>query len=95
MLTAEKLKAFFASIFADLDANPRRLKVKLVLEDAPAPCRLDLKNGEPLFYVGDECARAHFRHRWIAEHPVPLNLLSGLKLTFSSTRGNRVKVRCS
>ncbi len=93
MLTAEKLKAFFAAIFADLDANPRRLSVRLVLEDAPAPCRLDLKNGEPHFFVGEESARANFRHRWIAEHPVPMNLLPGLKMTFIPTTGNRVKVR--
>ncbi len=94
MPTAEKLKAFFAEVFADLDANPRPLKIRLVLEDAPAPCRMDLADGEPVFFVGDDDrAAACYRGRWLAEHPVPLNLLPGLELTFTPTTGNRVRVR--
>ncbi len=93
MTTAEKVKAFFAEIFSDLDAWPRPLKIRLALEGVSAPCRLDLMNGEPVFSVGDETAPACFRHRWLAEHPVPMNLLPGMKMMFVPTSGNRVKVR--
>ncbi len=90
---AEKVRAFFAEVFADLDARPRPLKVKLVLENIPAPCRLDLVDGEPVFSASGDVAPASFRHRYLAEHPVPLNLLPGLKMRFIPTSGNRVKVR--
>ena len=87
---ADEFKAFFAEVFARLDAVPKRLVVKLL----KGGCTVDISMGEPRFTAADgACAQAAFRGRWLAEHAVPLTLLAGDRLTFVPTTGNRVKVR--
>ena len=90
MLTPSELRAQFAAVFAEMDANPRPLKLTLAGVEGFA---VDLEDGEPVFLAGGERAAARFRRRWLAEHEVPLRLRSGMKLKLVPTSGNRVKVR--
>ena len=92
-----ELKGYFAEVFADLDANPRRLMVAVdVHNDRGALASIAFEDGEPVFRREDRRdARADFRGRWLAEHPVPLRFpeYGRLKLVLEPTTGNRVKVR--
>ncbi len=90
MLTPAELKNQFAAVFAEMDANPRPLKLTLTGVEG---FTIDLVDGEPVFLTADERAEACFRRRWLAEHEVPLRLRSGMKLKLLPTSGNRVKVR--
>ena len=85
--TPEEYRAFFAEVFAALDATPRTMKVKVFGEGLT----VDLVDGDPVFKTVGGSAKADFRLRWLAEHPVPLTL--GKKSVFTLTTGNRVKVR--
>ena len=87
--TAEEFRAFFAEVFAALDATSRIVKVKVSGEGL----QIDLVDGEPVFSVGGGLAKACFRRRWLAEHPVPVKLGRTSVFTFVPTSGNRVKVR--
>ena len=89
--TPEEYRGFFAAVFADLDANPRRSGVKFAAEDL----MIEVVNGNPVFIVGEKSSAADFRGRWLPEHPVPLRF-GGKKihtLHFVPTTGNRLKVR--
>ena len=87
--TPEEYRAFFAEVFAALDASPRKMKVKVFGEGLT----IDLVDGNPVFKTADGFAKADFRLRWLAEHPVPLVLRKTSVFTFVPTTGNRVKVR--
>lgn len=90
--TPMAFRGFFADVFARLDAVPKRSVVKLL----KGGVTVDLEEGEPVFVASDGArAKANFRGRWLAEHPVPLALAAGGRLTFVPTSGNRVKVRRS
>ena len=89
---AREFRAFFADVLAQLDARPKRCVLKLLAGGVT----VDLAGGEPVFTASDGvAARARFRGRWLAEHPVPMALAAGDRLTFVPTTGNRVKVRRS
>ena len=87
--TPEECRAFFAEVFAALDASPREMKVKVFAERL----RIDLVEGDPVFTTAGGSAKADFRRRWLAEHPVPVTLGRASVFTFVPTTGNRVKVR--
>ena len=91
-----KLMGYFAEVFAALDAAPRPLRLEVVVVNRENACvTIDFEKGEPVFRVkGRTAAHANFRHRWLAEHPVPLQLSPRGKtnLIFTPTTGNRVKV---
>ena len=92
METPMAFRGFFAEVFAGLDAVPKRTVMKLLRGGVS----VDLVEGEPCFVAPDGSrAQANFRGRWLAEHPVPLALRAGDRLTFVPTTGNRVKVRKS
>ena len=85
-----ELKEQFAAVFVEMDANPRPCALKL---EGVEGLSVDLVDGEPVFRAGADSAKACFRKRWLAEHPFPLALRSGMKLKLVPTSGNRVKVR--
>ena len=87
--TPEEFRDFFAGVFSELDANPREMKVKVFGKGL----EIDLVDGNPVFTAGGKSARADFRRRWLAEHPVPARLGRTSVFTFLPTSGNRVKVR--
>ena len=87
--TPEEYRAFFAEVFAALDESPRMMKVKVFGEGLT----IDLVDGNPVFKTADGFAKADFRLRWLAEHPVPLVLRKKSVFTFVPTTGKRVKVR--
>ena len=82
-------RVFFAEVFAALDESPRTIKVKVSGEGLV----IDLVDGNPVFAVEGALAKADFRNRWLAEHPVPTRLGRTAVFTFVPTTGNRVKVR--
>jgi len=87
--TPSDYRTFFAEVFAALDASPREMKVKVFAEGL----RIDLVEGDPVFTTPEGSAKADFRRRWLAEHPVPVTLGKTSVFTFVPTTGNRVKVR--
>ena len=87
--TPEEYRAFFAEVFAALDATPRSMKVKVFAEGLT----IDLVEGNPVFKTAGGSAKADFRLRWLAEHPVPIMLGKKSVFTFVPTTGNRVKVK--
>ena len=90
--TSEKVRSYFAEIFSSLDAAPRVLVVKIF--PPSGGLIIDFEEGNPIFeVVGRKCAKADFRRRYIAEHPVPLKLKRKKTLLFTSTTSNRVRVR--
>lgn len=90
--TPEDFRRFFAEVFAELDAHPRRM----ILDIHGEGLTLDFRGGDPVFKIsGQEEAVGHFRQRWLPEHPLPLvfNPLGVTRLGFTPASGNRVKVR--
>ena len=86
----EEYRDFFAAVFADLDANPRKTGVKFRADGL----EIDVVLGNPVFRLnGAECP-ADFRGRWLPEHPVPLKFSGSAVCTFrlTPTAGNRVKI---
>ena len=80
---------YLAEIAARLDAQPECMRVVF---DAPAGVLLDMEpDGRMAVHVpGRRTYRFDLRRRWIADHPVPLDLgngrLSGLRLIFRARR---------
>jgi hypothetical protein len=89
--TPEEYREFFAGIFSEMDARPRRFGMKIRAEGLT----VDLDEGLTVFKVdGGGETKADFGRRWLAEHPLPLKF--GRKtayLTFEPAGGNRVRVR--
>ncbi len=92
-----ELRGYFAEILADLDACPRPLMVSLdVRNDRNSRVSIDMEEGEPVFRIeGRSAARANYRGRYMAEHPVPLELplFRRFKMVFEPASANRVRVR--
>jgi len=95
--SSEELRKYMAEVFADLDANPRKLMLSIdACNNKGAAVSIYMKDGEPYFKVeGHAPAEADFRGRWIAEHPVPLALpgKGRMKLVLEPVDANRVRVR--
>ena len=95
--SARALAGYFAEVFAELDARPRTMLVYVhAANEAGAEVRVEIEKGEPVFRVeGSRAAHAHYRGRWLAEHPSPLvfSRRAATKLLLTPTSGNRVKVR--
>ena len=72
----DELKAYFAQLFAAMDERPRRMFVRFDLRNCGGTSfSVDLEGGEPVFRTDDgREAKACFRGRWLADHPVPLRL---------------------
>ena len=92
-----ELKAYVAALFAAIDGRPRRMFVEFDLRNRRGTAfSIDLAGGEPVFRTDDgREAKASFRGRWLAEHPVPLRM-SGTRVTalvMEPAGGNRVRVR--
>ena len=87
-LGADRVRGMFAEVMAEMDARPRPLSMR-----AESAFEVGLERGEPVFRSGGAEARARFRGRWIAEHPVPASVRPGDVLRFAPASGNRVKVR--
>lgn len=90
-----RLMGCFAEVFAALDAVPRPLRVEVEV-GVWVNAAIDIEKGEPVFRIeGRNAAHSNFRHRWLAEHPVPLSLSrrGKTRLVFIPTTGNRVKIR--
>ena len=94
-----ELKRCFAAIFAELDARPRPLRVRVETANAKgavASVDLDSKGCVVFGVTGRRHAVADFRRRWLADHPVPLVLgPAPVTLAFDPVSGNRVRVRRS
>ena len=91
-----EFKAYMAQVFVSLDENPRRLLLSIdARNEKGAEVSIDLVDGEPVFAVaGRRSAKANFRGRWLAEHPVPFVLRNGrARLVLEPTTANRVRVR--
>lgn len=90
--TPEEYREFFAAVFAEMDACPRRTGVRFVAEALD----IDFRDGNPVFVMpGQKPVIGDFRRRWLPEHPVPL-VLRGRRphvLELVPTSANRVKVR--
>src|SRR5574344_150886 len=86
----EDYARFFAEVFADEDANPRRM----ILRVKGGGISVGLSDGNPVF-TKDGCAPAPagYRRRWLAEHRAPRRLRETDFLWLTPTSGNRVKVR--
>ena len=88
MACAQQVRDLFAEIFAELDARPRERAMR-----ALAAFGVSIDCGEPVFSCSGTRAGARLRGRWIAEHPVPLEVKPGEIVRFEPAGGNRVKVR--
>ena len=93
----DELKAYFAQLFAAMDERPRRMFVRFDLRNCGGTSfSVDLEGGEPVFRTDDgREAKACFRGRWLADHPVPLRM-SGTRVTalvMEPAGENRVRVR--
>lgn len=91
-----ELRGYFAEVLASLDGNPRELLVSVhTANDRGAAASIEFSEGEPVFCIeGRTPAKAEYRKRWIAEHPVPLKLRPhGTLLVFAAKDGGRVVVR--
>ena len=84
---------FFAAVFAEMDACPRRTGVRFTADGL----EIGVINGNPVFRLGGQTLAADFRGRWLPEHPVPLKIEGDRprKLYLVPTTGNRVKVMTS
>ena len=95
--SSEEFKGCFAEIFSALDACPEEMLVKLFpVGGSGGSIDLNPNDGNLIFSLSDDAPSfADFRHRWLAEHPVPLKLSCTRphNFLFRPTTGNRVKVR--
>ena len=81
---------YLAEIARNLDERPKRLKVRFV---APPGVALDLERDGRLSIsiAGNRPHRFDLRNRWIADHPVPLEL-NGAVLYVDPVDANRFRV---
>ena len=81
---------YLAEIAVRLDERPERMRIVF---DAPPGVELDLEDDGRLVVrvPGRRDYRFDLRHRWIADHPVPLSL-SPLILFVDPVDGNRFRV---
>lgn len=92
-----ELRGCFAALFASLDERPRRVAVDAEVSRRGGPrVSIGLEHGEPVFEVeGKAPAKAKFRGRWLACHPVPWRFPRSGRATFVAepAGGNRVRIR--
>lgn len=94
-----ELAGYFTELARHLDASPRRMR--LVIESTvPASLDFDPSDGNPAVTVCGETVKFNLRHRWIPEHPVPLELgpahgrrCRRTALLVDPVDGNRFRVR--
>lgn len=71
--TPEELAGYFTELARRLDERPQ--KMRLVIEsEVPASLDFDPKDGDPVVSVGGRTGKFCIRHRWMPEHPVPLQI---------------------
>ncbi len=88
---AAQVAGYLAKIAERLDERPEKMRVVF---DAPAGISLDMeRDGRLTIRVdGKRARRLDLRHRWIAEHPVPVEL-KGLVLYLEPVEANRFRVK--
>ena len=71
--TPDELAGYFTELARRLDARPQ--KMRLVIESTvPVSLDFDPKDGNPIVAAGGLEKKFGIRHRWIPEHPVPLQV---------------------
>ena len=94
--SCEALRGYYAEVFVSLDERPRKLLLTVDVRNSKGErFAIDFERGEPVFVSNSGRAASSFRNRYIAEHPVPLQLPTRGAAVFVLTpaSGNRVKVK--
>ena len=91
--SSEEFAGYFIELARRLDACPR--KMRLVVESTvPASLDFDPADGNLVACVCGRAAKFDLRHRWLPEHPVPLEFgRRPTVLLVDPAEGNRFRVR--
>ncbi len=85
------IAGYFAAVARRLDERPEPMRLTI---EAPRGTEMDIdREGRLVFRVpGRRPAPLDIRRRWIAEHPVPLDLGGGAVLLITPVDANRFRV---
>ena len=88
-----EIAGYFIAIAQRLDERPQ--KMRLYVESfVPVMLDFDPQDGNPSVTVDSETHKFDIRHRWLPEHPVPLEFgRRPIVLLIDPIDGNRVRVR--
>ena len=88
-----EIAGYFIAIAQRLDEKPQ--KMRLCVESfVPVMLDFDPRDGNPAVTVGSETHKFDIRHRWLPEHPVPLEFGGRpAVLLIDPADGNRFRVR--
>ena len=88
-----EIAGYFIAIAQRLDEKPQ--KMRLCVESfVPVMLDFDPRDGNPAVTVGSETHKFDIRHRWLPEHPVPLEFgRKPVVLLIDPIDGNRFRVR--
>ena len=95
---SEELAGYLVELARHLDERPQAMRL-IVESSVPAAIDFDPSDGNPVAKVRGDAAKLDIRHRWIPEHPVPLELGSEsgkprrTVLLIDPVDGNRFRVR--
>ena len=88
-----EIAGYFTAIAQRLDERPQKMRLS-VESSVSAVLDFDPLDGNPAVTVCSETHRFDIRHRWIPEHPVPLEFGPGpTVLLIDPVDGNRFRVR--
>ena len=97
--TPEELAGYFTELARRLDAYPQKMRL-MIESSVPAILDFDPSDGDPVVSVGGRTQKFCLRHRWLPEHPVPLELgpvpqsvKRCVVLLIDPIDGNRFRVR--
>jgi hypothetical protein len=86
------ISGYFLEIARRLDECPRRMRL-IVESSVSVSLDFDPKDGNPVISVDGALRKFDIRHRWLAEHPVPLNFgARPVVLLIDPIDGNRFRV---
>jgi hypothetical protein len=88
----EEVAGYFVQLARYLDEKPQKIRL-FVESDVPATLDFNPKDGKPEVSVCGKIHKFDLRHRWLPEHPVPLDFTGKRTVLFiDPVDGNRFRV---
>ncbi len=88
-----EIAGYLIELARRLDERPQKMRL-FVESSVPVYLDFDSKDGNPVVMVGDSTYKFDIRHRWLAEHPVPLKFEKHrVVLLIDPIDGNRFRVK--
>ena len=67
-----EIASYFLMLAQRLDEKPQKMRL-IVESDVSVLLDFDPKDGNPVVVMGNQMHKFNIRHRWLPEHPIPLD----------------------